>query len=310
MPSSSGPSTSAISSRSTRSPSGPDAAQNAPEIRTRALPNRRHPTQLVTVINWQPQLKDYDAPPVSILFNDGESSSLKLNVQITRNLDGTPPTSVATGRLSNFKLTLVEIIELRIASISFNSTNGAKSTVALDLAAGNPIGFGGPLQFVQTLAHILPSGLFGGLGPSIQATTAALQVTYTLGLPPIPCGIFSLQNISFMAGLDLPYLDGKPAVEFAFASRAKPFLLTVEIFGGGGFVHLIVGADGVQMVEGALEFGGNYSLDVGVASGGVHAMAGDLLPAERHLLRPDRLHRHRRRGLGTRHHLDLHSTST
>jgi hypothetical protein len=251
-----------------------DAAQNAPEIRTRALPNRRHPTQLVTTINWQPQLKDYDAPPVSMLFNDGETSALKLNVQITRNLDGTPPTSVATGRLSNFKLALFQIIELRIASINFDSTNGAKSTVALDLATGNPIGFGGPLQFVQALAGVLPSGIFGGLGPSIQATPTALRVTYTLGLPSIPCGIFSLQNISFLAGVDLPYLDGKPGVEFGFASRAKPFLLTVEIFGGGGFVHLIVNADGVQMVEGELEFGGNYSLDVGVASGAVHAMAG------------------------------------
>ena len=77
-----------------------------------------------------------------------------------------------------------------------------------------------------------------------------------------------------MAGLDLPYLDGKPAVEFAFACRSKPFLLTVEIFGGGGFVHLIVGADGVQMVEGSLEFGGKFAFDIGVASGGVHAMAG------------------------------------
>ena len=28
------------------------------------------------------------------------------------------------------------------------------------------------------------------------------------------------------------------------------------------------------MIEGALEFGGNYSLDIGVASGAVHAMAG------------------------------------
>jgi hypothetical protein len=251
-----------------------NAAQNAPEIRTRALPNRRHATQLVTTINWEPQLHDYDNPPVSILFNDGETSALKLNVQITRNLDGTAPTSTVTGRLSNFKLALFQIIDLRIASINFNSTNGAKSTVALDLATGNPIGFGGPLQFVQTLAQILPSGIFGGLGPSIQATPTALRVSYTLGLPSIPCGMFSLQNISFLAGVDLPYLDGKPAVEFGFASRAKPFLLTVEIFGGGGFVHLIVGADGVQMVEGELEFGGNYSFDVGVASGAVHAMAG------------------------------------
>jgi hypothetical protein len=251
-----------------------NAAQNAPEIRTTALPNRRHPTQFVTVINWQPQLKDYDAGPVSILFNDGESSALKLNVRAERNLDGTPPTSAATGRLTNFKLSLFEIIDLRVASITFSSTNGAKSTVALNLAAGSPIVLGGPLQFVQSLVQVLPSGIFGGLGPSIQATSTALQVKYTIGFPPIPCGMFSLQNISFTAGVDLPYLDGKPALEFAFASRAKPFLLTVEIFGGGGFVHLVVDADGVQMVEGQLEFGGNFAFDIGVASGGVHAMAG------------------------------------
>jgi hypothetical protein len=30
----------------------------------------------------------------------------------------------------------------------------------------------------------------------------------------------------------------------------------------------------VQMVEGSLEFGGEFSLDIGVASGSVHAMAG------------------------------------
>jgi hypothetical protein len=251
-----------------------NAAQNAPEIRTRALPNRRHPTQLVTVINWQPELTDYNAPPVSLLFNDGETSTLKLNVHIERNLDGTPPTSTATGQLTNFKLALFQIIDLRIASIAFNSTNGAKSTVALHLAASNPIVLGGPLQFVQSLVQVLPSGIFGGLGPSIRATPTALDVSYTLAFPPIPCGMFSLQNISFTAGVDLPYLDGKPAVEFAFASRAKPFLLTVEIFGGGGFVHLIVDTDGVEMVEGQLEFGGNFTFDIGVASGGVHAMAG------------------------------------
>ena len=39
-------------------------------------------------------------------------------------------------------------------------------------------------------------------------------------------------------------------------------------------MHLIVDASGVQMVEGALEFGGEFSFDIGVASGGVHVMAG------------------------------------
>jgi hypothetical protein len=48
----------------------------------------------------------------------------------------------------------------------------------------------------------------------------------------------------------------------------------VECIGGGGFVHLVLTADGIQMVEGALEFGGEFSIDLGVASGGVHIMAG------------------------------------
>jgi hypothetical protein len=146
--------------------------------------------------------------------------------------------------------------------------------VKATLPSNSPIQFIGPLSFVQTLANILPPGIFGGKGPSIDLGASEITVSYTLGLPPVSIGVFSLENISITTGLDLPYLDGKPGFEFAFAKRKSPFLLTVECLGGGGFVHLIVTADGVQMVEGALEFGGEFSFDVGVASGGVHVMAG------------------------------------
>jgi len=134
--------------------------------------------------------------------------------------------------------------------------------------------FIGPLSFVQALANVLPPGVFGGAGPSVDLEPSQIVVSYTLGLPPVGVGVFSLENISITLGLDLPYLDGTPGFEFAFAKRNSPFLITVECLGGGGFVHLIVTANGVQMVEGALEFGGEFSLDLGVASGSVHAMAG------------------------------------
>ena len=251
-----------------------DAAQNAPEIRTHATPNRRHPTVIATRINWTPHLQDFTPPgsPVSIVFDSG--ATLRLQVHIEDHLDGTAPVSQAHGHLTNFKLSLLGVIDLKINAITFDSANGAKSTVALQLATKNPITFDGPLAFIQTLADVLPPGLFGGSGPSITLTATALRVSYTLGLPPITAGVFSLQNIAIMAALDLPYLDGKPAVEFAFASRAKPFLVTVEIFGGGGFVHVVLDTDGVRMVEGAIEFGANFCLNLGVASGAVHAMAG------------------------------------
>ena len=36
------------------------AADNAPTIRTEAKPDATHPKELVTVLTWQPQLKDFD----------------------------------------------------------------------------------------------------------------------------------------------------------------------------------------------------------------------------------------------------------
>ena len=250
------------------------AAQNAPEIRTVLTPNHKNPTATVTRIKWSPQLKDYSQPPVKVTFNQNGTSALNLNTTLTRSLNGGPPKSQVTGKLTNFQLNLLGVVALTINSLKFTSNNGQKTIVKAALPNNSPIKFIGPLSFVQTLATILPPGIFGGSGPSIDLGPSEITVSYTLGLPPVSIGVFSLENISITTGLDLPYLNGQPGFEFAFAKRSSPFLLTVECLGGGGFVHLIVTADGVQMVEGSLEFGGEFSFDVGIASGGVHVMAG------------------------------------
>lgn len=251
-----------------------DAAKNAPEIRTLSLPNAKAPDTLVTKIEWKPDLQPYDNPPVKLEFDTGGKSKLSLKVRLARSLIGAPPTSQAVGELTNFRLTLADVIGVTITSLKFTSLNGAKSTVEAKLPSKGPVQFIGPLSFVQTLADILPSNIFGGSGVQIKLMPSFIRATLTIGLPTIAVGVFSLEHISFMAGIDLPYLDGKPAFEFGFASRSSPFMITVEVFGGGGFVHVVIDTDGVQMVEGALEFGGNFAFNIGVASGGVHVMAG------------------------------------
>ena len=50
--------------------------------------------------------------------------------------------------------------------------------------------------------------------------------------------------------------------------------ITVGFLGGGGFFALGVSAKGVDQIEAAIEFGGNLSLNLGIASGGVYIMAG------------------------------------
>lgn len=252
-----------------------NAALNSPEIRVRSLPNRRDPKTEITRLNWQPQLKNYARGPVRIFFNaGGRKSILELHARMTRSLDGSPPQSVIRGKLTDFRLSLLGVVTLKFRHFRYISQNGSKSLVIVKLFENNAVTFKGPLSFVQTLAHVLPPGVFGGKGPAIDLMPKHLRISYSLGLPPLSIGVFSLQNIRIMTALALPYLNGKPAFEFGFASRKAPFLLTVECLGGGGFVHVVLDANGVRMVEGALEFGGEFSIDLGVASGAVHALAG------------------------------------
>ena len=55
-----------------------------------------------------------------------------------------------------------------------------------------------------------------------------------------------MQNLAISSSVTLP-LDGAPVqASFAFASRDHPFLVTVSLFGGGGFFALTVVSDKVN----------------------------------------------------------------
>jgi hypothetical protein len=87
-------------------------------------------------------------------------------------------------------------------------------------------------------------------------------------------GVFALKDVSLGAALTLPFLDGKPVFDFNVSERQRPFLLSVSIFGGGGFFRLQLDTAGMKMLEASFEFGATAALDIGVASGEVHIMAG------------------------------------
>ena len=126
------------------------------------------------------------------------------------------------------------------------------------------VSFQGALSFVQTLADYLA---FDGSGLTVDTAGSAITITLTLAIPSIGVGVFSLQNLAFSAGCSIPY-DGDPVrFNFAFCSRENPFQLTIMMFGGGGFVALSIGVDGVEVLELGFDFGAGISLDLGVASG-------------------------------------------
>lgn len=183
------------------------------------------------------------------------------------------PEIVVDASITNFKLNLFGCVIIWFDKFSFRTKAGEKPDVDPDLNEDNAVTFGGPLEFINTLSEIIPSNGFSD-PPMLDISQTGLSVGYSLALPTVAVGIFSLQNMAIGAMLRLPF-DGDPvSIRFNFSERQKPFLLTVSLFGGGGFFALALDNSGVREVEAAFEFGAMAAIDLGVASGSVYVKAG------------------------------------
>lgn len=257
----------------------PNSRIPAPVITTRpvyppnvnpATPGAK-PAAVATRLLWKPQIHDLDFFKTSAA-ETGFAGNARLTLQVSNltQLDGGGSTSRVEGRLEQFALEFVDIMKVRFAALAFKAEQGQKVDVS---AGGVDLEFEGPLSFVNTLKQILPQNGFSD-PPSLAVDAEGITAGYSLGIPSAGVGIFSLENIALSAQLALPFVDKPASVRFAISERQHPFLVTVSLFGGGGFFALGVDTQKHTEVEAAIEFGGNLSLNLGVASGGVHVMAG------------------------------------
>lgn len=254
------------------------ASEGAPKMRlTETGPP---PAPLVGMLDWKPKMHDVDIPPdsgkdalVRFLAKNQKDAALDINVRVVKTLDGSAPTTTIHGELTDFAVELAHVILVRFERFTFALDPGSKPVVNVGLDSKQPIEFLGDLTFVERLKEALPPDLFGD-GPSLDIDASGVKAGFSIGFPPVALGVFALRDMSLGAYLQLPFVSGKPLLDFAFCRREKPFNLTVSFLGGGGYFHLQTDTDGVKMLEAALEFGASASVNLGVASGGVHIMAG------------------------------------
>src|SRR5690606_32177270 len=175
--------------------------------------------------------------------------------------------------LKSFDLVLIapaSFIELNFEKIEFRVDTGEKMNVDVQL---NDIKFVGPLSFVETLRDLIPLDGFSD-PPHLDITPQGIDAGFDVALPSIGVGIFNLSNLSLGAGFTVPFIGQPLSVRFNFCTREQPFNLSVCMFGGGGFFGITLDPSGIQLLEAAFEFGASISVNFGVASGGVHVMAG------------------------------------
>jgi hypothetical protein len=178
--------------------------------------------------------------------------------------------TINSALLENFALNLAEMIRISFDRFEFLSESGRKPEVDVQIGG---IEFCGPLKFLQVIQDNLHPDQFGD-PPSLDVSPAGLVIGYSLQIPSLQVGAFALSNLALGAAATLPFNGDPFRVRFALSERQNPFLVAVSLFTGGGFFALAVGLDGVECLEVAIEFGGSFSMNLGVASGGVYVMAG------------------------------------
>jgi hypothetical protein len=215
------------------------------------------PESLEARFEWRPEIKPWGP------FKPSGTRNLVLAVQAAGD------NFTVTCSLDDFILDLYFLV-LDFEQVQLRMRAGEKPEVDVKFTGFE---FAGPLSFVETLRDIIP---FDGFSdpPDIQVSAEGITASFTMGLPNLAVGVFSLENLSLGAGFSVPFIGPPMSVYFNFCERENPARLTVSMFGGGFFFGITVNADGLFILEGAIEFGAAISVDFGVASGSVSAMAG------------------------------------
>jgi hypothetical protein len=255
---------------------GPSVGSQAPQITSNLVyPNNdqtKLPTALDTKLNWNPAVNSFQ------IFQTHDNTTLAIKAEIITPIPdpahpaAEPPSFSVHGELTNFTLQLfgpgdADFIDIGFSALTFDAKTGAKPQVTPKITG---VTFGNALSFISSLEQLLES--IGG--PSVTVNSTGINASYGLALPDVGVGVFSLSNLSISAGVSIPF-DGTPVrVRFSLCTQENPFLLTIYLFGGGGFFSLALGADGIEQIQVSLEFGAAISIDLGVASGGVSIMAG------------------------------------
>jgi hypothetical protein len=219
---------------------------------------------------WRPQLTSWPSPANPIL--EVKPDSLLLAVDGRASGKGQMGVDVLA-EIRDFQLNLVgseKLVRIAFDHLSFKAGSSGKPEVDVVIQKNEFVGI---LAFVETIKELIP---FDGFSdpPFFEVDSQGLKAGFTLALPSLSIGVFTLANMSLGADVQVPFLGKTTSVGFNFCTRERPFTLAVVFLGGGGWFGLRIGPDKLQELELGLEAGAVLAIDLGVASGSISAMIG------------------------------------
>jgi len=234
------------------------------------------PKAVTLSYDFHPALKNFE--PVFYLDDNADFTiTAKTTIPIQADSSASQqPTFEVTATLVNFTIKLIgqpDFVDISFKQVQFNSKTGSSPTCKAQIKG---VTFGQDLGFVAELAELLDPDD----GPFVEFPAGTIRTGFRFQVDETPVGSFILSQLSFTVAVSLPY-NGDPArCDFAISSSDTPFLLSEPPYGGGGFFHLVLGLDGVELLEMALEFGVVADISIGPVSGGGYVMAGIYISIE------------------------------
>jgi len=181
-------------------------------------------------------------------------------------------------RLENFSIGIKpfgpEILTILFNKLEVASGSAAAKKTTVDIA---DIKFGGPLDFIGKLAESLH---IPGTGLHINPSFREIEIGYSYTLPGIETPAFNLANLKFDIAFTIPLPDSsKKNVEelsttFSINRPEDKFLVTAGIFGGRGHCVIRATPTKIKEIDTAIEYGGYFGINLGIAKGYVYLFAG------------------------------------
>lgn len=239
-----------------------------------ALKNIETKEARITQFIWNAaSLAAFDFGFVKFQPKSTAAGKIKVETNLYRYKDPSKQTTLTVNSyIDDFAVIVAGIAAIDFKRVGFFTGSDSKVDFTVDMAS-QPFRFLGALTFVNDLQKYIPADGFSD-PPFLDVTTSGVTAGFTLALPDIQLGVFTLRHVNLGAAVNLPFTGAPLTLRFNFCEKQQPFTLTVSALGGGGFFALELDMHGLRTLEAALEFGAAVSLNLGVASGAVSIMGG------------------------------------
>jgi hypothetical protein len=224
------------------------------------------PTSITLSYDWHPEIQPFE--PV-FLLDDGADFTVSANATIPVLNPGGASVDI-NAELTNFSINLIgspSFVIVSFDSVKFTSHDGSSPNCQVAI---NTVTFGEDMSFVKSLADALnPSK-----GPFIELLDGAIVAGYRFAIDSLPSAGMTVMNLAIEVAVALPFNGDPVRCQFGISDQQQPFLLSFGIYGGGGFLQLQLGLDGVQLLQGALEFGLVADISIGPLQGSGFVVGG------------------------------------